>query len=240
MKKYLCLFIMLIGSISLQAQICNCNTTGWDATTVQINAKVQRVQCGYQFSLKCTDTIRLKGNYKCAGNCSTKYIAVLRNVTTGTIVHTYTPFTFPWIYRFSAAGNYTLEITPVCGDKKCQPCRYFFTVTCNTACDCRVDGWQPFELKVGTNVKTVKCGYEGALKVGEKFMLSGKYVCSGNCVAKYTATIFNASGAIVQNYPSFTLPWSFGFSTPGSYKVVITPICGDKRCTACTFYFRVL
>jgi hypothetical protein len=239
MKKHLCLFAMLLISISLQAQTCGCNTTGWDATVVKINTKDQKVQCGYQFSLKCTDTIRLKGNYKCVGNCSVKYTAVLRNVTTGTIVHTYTPFTFPWMYQFSAAGNYTLEITPMCGEKKCQPCRYFFTVTCNTACDCNVDGWQPFKLTIGPRSQVVKCGYERGLKPGEKFTLDGKYLCKGNCAAKYTATIVNATGAVVQNFPSFTFPWTYSFSTPGNYKVIITPICGEKKCTPCTFYFTV-
>jgi hypothetical protein len=220
---------------------CACNPAGWQPVSVLINNTSSTVNCGHQFSLKCTDKITLKSLYKCIGACTAKYSAVLKNATTGAVIQSYASFTFPWSYQFTAAGNYSLEITPVCGNTRCTPCRFYFTVTCPTAaCDCATDGWKPFVAYIDTAKKEVKCGFQFGVKKGKPFRLLGEYKCKGTCAAKYKAVLYNsATNTIVANYPSFTFPWAYNFPVAGSYKLEITPICGDKRCPPCLFYFTV-
>ena len=222
---------------------CTCNPAGWQPLTATINNTTSTVTCGHQFSLKCTDKIRLSSLYKCLGNCIAKYKAVLKNNTTGVVVMTYASFTFPWNYQFTAAGNYSLEITPICGTTNCTPCRFYFTVTCTTttACDCNVNGWQPFTAINGaTAAQTVNCGHQFGVAKGKLFKLDGKYICKGTCVAKYKAVLKNnVTGAVVTNYPVFNFAWSYTFLAAGNYKLEIIPICGDKSCQPCVFYFTV-
>ena len=86
------------------------------------------VNCGHQFGVPKDKPFKLVGTYTCKGNCVAKYSAVLKNNVTGALIQNYPVFTFPWTYTFAVAGNYKLEITPMCGDKKCQPCVFYFTV----------------------------------------------------------------------------------------------------------------
>lgn len=250
MKKNL-LFLLMITFIGLQvnaqkvvpgvAQLCTCNPNGWQPVTAIINNTSQAVQCGYQFSLKCNDVVTLRTSYKCTGNCNATYTAVLKNAA-GTVIQTLSPFSFPWNYHFTVAGNYSLEITPFCGNNKCTPCRFYFTVTCTpppTACDCDPNGWKPFTAIVNNTKTRVSCGYQFAFKHGI-FKLEGAYKCKGNCNVKYTAVLINATtGAVVQEFPTFNFTWTYNFATIGNFKLQITPICGDKKCPPCIFYFTI-
>src|SRR6266700_6657605 len=183
---------------------CQCNpaASGWQGFVSVIHNKTQKVTCGYQFTLTCADTITLKGAYKCLGDCAAKYTAVLKNTTTNTVVQNYPSFTFPWSFTFPGPGNYSLEITPICGDKKCNPCRFFFTVKdCKPVCDCNPEGWQPFEATVNKVVQKIKCGFQFSLKPGSVVQLTGKYVCKGNCAVKYVAVLKNVTtNTVVHNY----------------------------------------
>jgi hypothetical protein len=222
---------------------CTCNPNGFNPFVVTIGGVATTVRCGHQFSVKCGEPIKMNGGYKCVGACVAKFTAVLKNAA-GVVIQNYPAFTFPWNYSFAAAGNYSLEITPICGNTRCTPCRFFFTVTCpptTTACDCNVNGWQPFTATISNNPPmTVNCGHQFGVPKGKPFKLVGKYICKGDCVAKYSAVLKNnVTGALVQNYPVFTFPWTYTFAVAGNYKLEITPICGTKRCQPCVFYFTV-
>ena len=223
--------------------VCKCNPkSAWESFTANINGKQSIVKCGNQFSLTCADTITLKSAYKCIGNCEAKYVATLRNAVTGVTIQTYSPFTFPWSYHFTAAGNYTLEITPLCGHNKCTPCRFSFTVKCkDVVCDCNVNGWSNFTwIDVTGLKKETKCGGKIPVKKGQPIQLIGKYTCKGHCVAKYVAVLRNnTTGVVIQNYPSFNFPFNYTFAAAGAYRLEITPICGDKKCPPCDIYYSV-
>ncbi len=222
-------------------QACKCNPDGWATFVAKIGSKpAMKVKCGYQFGLTCADTVSLKGLYKCIGKCNVKYTAVLKNTATNTVVQNFSAFNFPWNYRFAGPGTYSLEITPVCGEAKCRPCRFFFTVSnCDTACDCNPDGWSNFELVTVTSAKSIhKCGEKMAVKKGSPIRLIGKYTCKGSCTVKYVAVLRNnATGAVIQNYPAFSFPYSYNFPAAGDYRLEIIPICGNKKCPPCVLYF---
>jgi len=249
MKKLL--FIILSAFFlgqNVQAQTvtpqCTCNPNGFNPFVATLRGVTTTVRCGHQFSLTCSDTIKINGGYKCVGDCAVKFTAVIKN-SAGVAIQTYTTFNFPWTYAFAAAGNYSLEITPICGTTKCPPCRFFFTVTCTlptTTCDCNVNGWQPFIATIDkTPPMTVNCGHQFGVTKGKPVKLVGKYLCIENCIAKYTAVLKNnVTGAIVQNYPVFTFPWAYTFAVSGNYKLEIIPICGTKKCQPCVFYFTVI
>ena len=230
-------------TVTCPQPVCNCNPNGWVPFNASIsNNPSMSVNCGHQFGLTCRDTIRIKGNYRCLGTCVAKYSAVLKNAVTGAIIQNYPVFNFTWQHIFPVAGNYKLEITPICGNTRCTPCVFYFTVTCPTSgCDCSVNGWQPFTSTVSNNPPmTVNCGHQFGVPKGKPFKLVGKYLCKVNCLAKYTAVLKNnVTGALVMNYPVFTFPWTYTFAIAGNYKLEIIPICGDKKCEPCVFYFTV-
>jgi hypothetical protein len=221
---------------------CACNPNGFNPFVVTLNGVTTTVRCGHQFSLACNTPIKINSGYKCVGTCVAKFTAVLKN-SAGVVIQNYPAFTFPWNYSFTAAGNYSLEITPICGNTKCPPCRFFFTVTCPTTpvCDCKATGWQPFTATISANPPmTVNCGHQFGVPKGKSFKLVGRYICNGNCITKYSAVLRNnVTGAIVQNYPVFTFPWTYTFAVAGNYKLEIIPICGNKKCMPCVFYFTV-
>jgi hypothetical protein len=222
------------------AQNCICNPNGWQPFTAIIVNNTSTINCGHQFALKCNERITLRSEYKCTGPCVAKYKAVVKN-SAGVVVANYPVFTFPWSYSFAAAGNYSLEITPLCGNNSCTPCRFYFTVTC-VSCDCETNGWQPFTASYnnGESTQTVNCGFQFGVKKQELFKLKGLYKCKGNCTAKYVAVLKNnVTGAVIRNYSPFTFPWTYTFTAAGNYKLEITPICGTKKCPPCVFYFTV-
>jgi len=244
MKKLL-FFILSAYFIAqnAQAQDCTCNPNGFNPFVVTLKGVTTTVRCGHQFSQTCNDTIKINGGYKCVGNCAVKFTAVLKN-SAGIVIQNYPAFTFPWNYSFPTAGNYSLEITPICGTTKCPPCRFFFTVSCIppvTACDCNPSGWQPFIATIGaTPPMTVNCGHQFGVHKEIPFKLVGKYFCKENCVTKYSAVLKNnITGDIIQNYPAFSFPWTYTFTIGGNYKLEIIPTCGEKKCQPCASYFTV-
>lgn len=258
MKK-LFFFALLLGlsitvinaqqTISASGQTCACNPNGFNPFKVTTRNGTVTVRCGHQFTVKCDEKINMTGGYKCVGaKCPAKFTAILKNTVTGAVVQNYSAFTFPWNYSFPASGNYSLEIQPICGDNKCTPCVFYFTVVCSTppppttSCDCDVNGWQQFVAYNGKyDQQKVNCNFQFSVKKNNPFKLVGKYVCKGNCETKYKAVLKNnVTGAIVQTYSSFNFPWNYTFSIAGNYKLEIIPICGDKQCQPCVFYFTVI
>ena len=255
MKKNLLLIVAAaFFNLSLKSQTtfaettqnCDCNPEGWNQAFVEIiHSYSYTVKCGFQFSLECTETISLESRYKCQSEfiCFARFIAVLKNNTTGTVEMTDTSFTFPWRYNFASAGNYSLEITPICGDKKCTPCRFFFTVTCLEleVCDCEVSDRGHFDASIDDNPsQEVACGFQLSLKTGQLFEMSGiHYFCSGDCISESTAVLKNnVTGAVIADYPKY-YKLSYTFKAPGKYKLEIFPKCEKKRCEPCVFYFTV-
>ena len=109
-------------------QTCGCNATGWASTYATIGSNVtQKVDCGYQFSMKKGELAKLAGGYKCNGGCVAKFIFILKKVD-GTVVQNITSTVMEWSYLFRLSGNYSLEVTPVCNGIKCAPCLFYFTV----------------------------------------------------------------------------------------------------------------
>jgi len=129
MKKLLfILFSAFFIGQNIQAQTCACNPNGWQPFTAIINKTTQTVNCGHQFGVPKEKPFKLVGKYLCKDTCTAKYSAVLKNNVTRAVVQNYPVFTFPWTYTFLEAGNYKLEITPICGGKRCQPCVFYLTV----------------------------------------------------------------------------------------------------------------
>jgi len=108
-------------------------------------------------------------------------------------------------------------------------------------CDCSVNGWQRFTATISKKAAmTVNCGHQFGVPKGKPFKLAGKYLCKGDCVAKYSAVLKdNMTGLVVQNYPVFTFPWTYTFAVAGNYKLEITTICAGKRCQPCVYYFTI-
>jgi len=129
MKKLLFIIAVFFTSQNLQAQTCDCNVSGWKPFTATVaKAPAMTVNCGHQFAVLKGKAFKLGGAYTCKGTCTTTYTAVLKNLITGAVIQNYGALKLPWVYTFTEAGNYKLEIIPHCGNKNCSPCIFYFTV----------------------------------------------------------------------------------------------------------------
>lgn len=240
MKKLFILLILFLATSQItSAQICDCNPNGFNPFVYSNGKATQTVRDGHQFSLKCKSPFTLNGGYKCNYTtkvCDVKLKATIRN-TAGVIIKNYENFTFPLEYHFQDGGNYILEITPICGDKKCPSVKFYFNVACDevVACDCNKAGWDNIYASVNNVSKQIKCGETINLKVAQPFALKGGYKCDGNCDAVLNAKLVNLSTGRVQNFPNFKMDGvNSPFPEAGKYKLSINPLCGDKKCPPCT------
>lgn len=240
MKKLLILLMLFAATSQIaSAQTCDCNPNGFNPFVYSNGKATQTVRDGHQFSLKCKTTVSLNGGYKCsytAKICEVKLNARLTNAA-GEIIKIYSEFSFPFKHEFETGGNYVLEITPICGDKKCPSAKFYFNVACDevAACDCNKAGWDNIYAAVDNVSKQIACGATINLKVGRPFALTGGYKCEGNCNAVLNAKLTNLGTGTVQNFPNFKMDGlNSPFPAAGKYKLVINPICGDKKCPPCT------
>lgn len=97
-----------------------------------------------------------------------------------------------------------------------------------TCCSCGKWGTTLFS---GNGIqKQVACGQTIILKKGVPVAINPSYYCNGGCKSNFSAILTSPSGA-VQNISSF--PYSLIPTELGYYKLAITPICGDTKCTPC-------
>jgi hypothetical protein len=132
LKFIACLAIALVNTASATAQ-CKCELTAGENRWSQIEMRIgtatpKKFNCGYQFSIACTDTVRLTaGTYSCYGGCVAAYKARILQGTT--VVRTLDPFVFSTApIVFTRPGSYKLELVAVCNNNFCKTCSFFFTV----------------------------------------------------------------------------------------------------------------
>jgi hypothetical protein len=245
MKKLIILLILFAStSYIANAQNCDCNPNGFNPFVFSYAKTSQTVRDGHQFSVKCKTPFVLNGGYKCSYStkvCDVKLKAVIKDAT-GTVIKTYENFTFPLEYEFLNGGNYVLEITPICGDKKCPTVKFYFGVSCEDVADCKCNkaGWDQIYASIDNVSKQIACNATIGLKVGQPFALKGGYKCEGNCNAVLNAKLTNLGTGRVQNFPNFKMDGvNSPFPTAGKYKLIINPLCGDKKCPPCTLFINV-
>jgi hypothetical protein len=244
MKKIIVLLVISFAFLAQgHAQSCACNPNGFNPFVYSYAGETRTVRAENQFSVKCKTPVKLNGGYKCTGGCGeAKFSAVLKN-SSGAIVKNYPEFVFPWEHEFKDGGNYTLEITPVCGLKKCTVAKFYFNVVCVEEAGCKCDPanrWDRFTAYIGTTSKTVICGSTLSLVKEQQFGLEGGYKCQGNCTTKFSAVLVNTTtGSIAETFESFNFTWLYKFYKAGKYKLVITPKCNGKECTPCHFNFEI-
>ncbi|RZL66616.1 MAG: hypothetical protein EOO93_05465, partial [Pedobacter sp.] len=227
MKKIILLATFILGIlINVKAQDCSCNPNGFNPFVYSNGKATQTVRNGHQFSLKCKQPFAINGGYKCDYSdkvCDVKLVAVLKNAS-GTVIKSFSNFTFPLAYEFETGGNYSIEITPICGGKKCPTVKFHFNVACDEAakCDCNKAGWDNIYVSIDNVSKLIACGATINLKVGMQFSFKGGYKCEGNCDAVLNAKLTNLSTGSVQNFPNFKMDGvNSPFPTVGKYKFVI-------------------
>ena len=245
MKKLIILLILFVASSNIaNAQKCDCNPNGFNPFVFSYQKTNQMVKGGHQFSIKCKTPVSLNGGYKCSYTdkvCDVKLNARLTNAA-GEVIKIYSEFSFPFKHEFESGGNYILEIFPVCGGTKCPSVKFYFGVSCDevTDCNCNKEGWDNIYASVNNVAKQIKCGETINLKVGMPFSFKGNYKCEGNCDAKLNARLTNLGTGTVQNFPNFKMDGTNSpFPTAGKYKLVISPLCENKKCQICTLYITV-
>lgn len=240
MKKLIILLILFVStSYIANAQNCDCNPNGFNPFVFSYAKTSQTVRDGHQFSIKCKNPFTLNGGYKCSYTtkiCDVKLKATIRDAA-GVLVKNYENFNFPLAYEFENGGNYILEITPICGNKKCPSVKFYFSVSCDEVADCNCNkaGWDNIYASIDNVSKQIACGATINLKVDQPFALKGGYKCDGNCDAVLNAKLTNLGTGRTQNFPNFKMDGTNSpFTTVGKYRLVINPICKDKKCPPCT------
>lgn len=115
-----------IDNVCVQEVSCNCGK--WGTTAVSSTGFDKKVKCGQTVTIKRGVPVTIKPSYFCSGGCEAKYTATLTSPSGK--VQNFSGNSF----SFTAAElcNYRLTITPICGDKKCEPCsiNFFSTIGC--------------------------------------------------------------------------------------------------------------
>lgn len=115
-----------IDNVCVQEVSCNCGK--WGTTAVSSTGFDRKIKCGQTVTIKRGVPVTIKPAYSCTGGCEAKYTAALTSPSGR--VQNFTGNSF----SFTAAElcNYRLTITPICGDKKCEPCtiNFFSTIGC--------------------------------------------------------------------------------------------------------------
>ncbi len=115
--------------------------------------------------------------------------------------------------------------------------KFYFSVSCDEVADCNCNkaGWDNIYVSIDNDSKQIACGVTINLKVGQPFALKGGYKCDGNCNAVLNAKLTNLGTGRTQNFPNFKMDGTNSpFTTAGKYRLVINPICKDKKCLPCT------
>jgi hypothetical protein len=225
-----CIFTVIIPS--------DCKCTGWIR---DIPGTFKNPNGLEEKTFFCNDTIRfdLPGThmiyppgFTCTpANCVPYFTWEVFGPVSGT--GSGTPLTF----NFSSPGNYTVVITPWCGNQKCEPCK--FTVVIRSDCKCL--GW--IKDKPGTVVDAagnitayIFCGSEITLPNTGYYQLTAPgYACSGsNCDATY---LWEFSGTATVT--TIGNPLDFNFTAPGTYYVTLTAWCGNQKCEPCRFIIKI-
>lgn len=139
----------------------------------------------------------------------------------------------PFSFNFSAPGTYTVLVTPLCNGQRCEPCKFIVIINTPT---CSCGKWKGIEVMVGATPTTpginVKCGGQIELgSIGNYQIITSEFICiPNNCLAIYKWQVF---GPVNGN--GIGRPFSFNFAAPGTYTVVVTPVCGSQQCEPCKF-----
>jgi len=221
---------------------CNCDGQGWikdKPVVIQLptGQPAGTVPCGGNIGLGTTGSYIITApDFLCnpPENCPATYVWQVSGPVNG--YGTGKPFSF----NFSASGTYTVVITPVCGGTRCEPCKFIINI--KPGCNCDGQGWitdKPVVIQstAGTAGTSIPCGGTGQLNsTGTYTIISPDFLCNppANCPATYQWQI---SGPV--NGYGTGKPFTFNFSVPGSYAVVITPICGGVKCAICKFQIIV-
>jgi hypothetical protein len=140
-------------------------------------------------------------------------------------------------FNFSAAGSYTLSVTPICNGKKCPPC--VIKILVEKDCGCGDWSGEPVVFSSPSETIKSKCGDLATLQGGAYTITIPTFSCApkGDCKPNY---MWNISGPVIGsgNTTANTIP--FIFSTPGSYMLTIFPICNGKECPPCKLKIIVL
>ncbi len=136
-------------------------------------------------------------------------------------------------------------------DKECTSRSSTFVINCcqqQTTCDCgdwatsfitikKYNKEIPKNPKVKINIdpsgqKEIQCGGEITLNPLTYYSFSSPtYICNPeNCEVTYKWKVVNANGIIESGIGQ---TFNHNFSNTGTYQVIFTPICGNKRCKPC-------
>ncbi len=96
-------------------------------------------------------------------------------------------------------------------------------------CDC--GRWDSTVISGNGINRSVRCGQSVVVKKGKSYTIKPSYYCTCGGETKFSATLTSPSGQ-VQNITTF--PYTFTPAEMCSYKLSMTPICGDKKCSNCT------
>ncbi|MBE2256768.1 MAG: hypothetical protein IAE65_11265, partial [Ignavibacteria bacterium] len=147
---------------------------------------------------------------------------------------------------FSIPGRYILTIYIKCGDKTCEECKIFITVSGDPS-GCNCSGWEkdrPVNLKsIDLNyTSNIFCGRDNTQKLrwGNTTLTAPNYICSGSrCLPTYKWRIIrvddnvdvtpaNNSGQSI-NFNFININTGFPFNRYTTYSITITVSCGINQ-----------
>lgn len=255
--------IILTCSYNIFSQSGSCKCGKWMRKSATINwtgldctQEYDTTFCGEAVMLDIAKGTSIKGSfppYKCSGtSCTTEYIWEVTGPTNFQNPG-YPKAITSQEFSFSptSTGNYILTITPICDSNKCDPCIIkFYIGKIADCCNCNklakpevVIKWNDGKPKQAF----IKCSNKSYIIKGLCYNSTmeisfSPYICEPKtCSPKYTWEVEGPISIKNENYPKPVTSHDFNIKEvkAGKYKLIITPICGDKTCQPCIININI-
>jgi hypothetical protein len=184
----------------------------------------------FQYAAKCDAKYKICLDFGCALTTAPPTYRVDVTAPDGTLTQYHTGSGPTWCFghQFDQTGIHSVTIKFYCGRQLCHTVTFLVHV-CDCPCECGKMQHYTFNAPHWRKGIDVKCDstYEYCSK--DSVYLSGKYLCRGDCKAKYQYYV-NSVAQTSNTTGYFKLP-----STPGIYTITLVVTCGEKTCYKCAF-----
>jgi hypothetical protein len=242
----------IIKCSSIDSTPSCCKNSSWGEKYFLKNSKVSLGANNSTLgTFSCKDIIPFTTNYNCAPSCSTAKIKY--ELYQGMVLLDNQTVNAGSAYNLKVPNNtdifYTLNITAICDGKVCNSWSNTFMVKCDTPTSCCQNAaWESQLQSIGDGTpKPLPAGGGtlGTVNCGEQRNFKMCFICPPNCgTSQIKYEIFDvATNAIVGSavmaancvWTPINMP-----SKNGSYKLKITPTCGNSECSTTVYTFKVL
>jgi hypothetical protein len=214
---------------------CDCKKGRWGLDKSRISYEIDKlkkddpIKCEGKYTVNINSSVTLNPQYICPKECRTASYSYRINGGTMT-----SPQTTPFVLT-NISNTTDVMIYAWCGKTICDSCRITIIPKESPKCDC--GGWINMKYSINeVREKNINCSDTILLKEPSSITFNYSYLCiPKNC--KPTIK-WEVVGPVPGNGPGNN-GFSYNFSQPGTYNVILNAECDEKSCPPCTLTVKV-